>query len=278
MPAVNDARDTVFCRAELNYAGVEANSVLPVQVVIHDGRRTALAPWTQCGFQLLNHASAVAAWDDDAVIERAHYPEMEALARSLTGCDHAIVSGHIKRNPQQAALHADLGPIAYVHSDFAASYGDLLRDTYRVPRPESQRALQRAGIDGEVVARARRLLVLQFWRNVGPATMDLPLAFCDARSVAPADLQVLPVANYAGGGFDFDTLGISPPREPGRHRWYVFPDMLPDEVVAFRTFDSDRIESGEPFWTPHCAFHDPEVPLGRPSRSSIELRAMCLFA
>ena len=49
------------------------------------------------------------------------------------------------------------------------------------------------------------------------------------------------------------------------------------QVVAFRTYDSDRVADGRPYWTPHSAFRDPEVPLGRPARSSIEARATCLF-
>ena len=49
--------------------------------------------------------------------------------------------------------------------------------------------------------------------------------------------------------------------------------MQIDEVVAFRTYDSDMVASGEPYWTPHGAVRDPEVELGQPARSSIELRA-----
>jgi hypothetical protein len=53
--------------------------------------------------------------------------------------------------------------------------------------------------------------------------------------------------------------------------------MRPDEVVVFRTFDSDRVSRGETFWTPHSAFSDPTVAPRQPSRRSIELRATCLF-
>ena len=37
------------------------------------------------------------------------------------------------------------------------------------------------------------------------------------------------------------------------------------------------VARGEDYWTPHSAIRDPEVELGKPSRSSIELRATCLF-
>jgi hypothetical protein len=249
----------------------------PTDVTIYDGRRAALPGWETCGFELMRHASALDDWSDDAVIRAVHYAEMSAFARQLTGCDHALVSGHIKRDPEQAAKHPDLGPIEFVHSDFAASYRDNMVEFYRTGTDDAMRALASAGIDADDVARARRLAIVQFWRNIGPATMDRPIAFCDARTVPATDLRVLPVHNYAGGGGFFEALGVIEPRVPDAHRWYAFPAMQRDEVVAFRTYDTDRVASGEPFWTPHSAFSDPAVAPGKPSRRSIELRATCIF-
>jgi hypothetical protein len=261
-----------LCRASLNYVGGG-----PADLPIRDGRRADLPGWEACGFELVPHASTVRSWDDDDELERVHYGEMAALARSMTGCDHALVSGHIKRNPDEAARHRDLAPITLVHSDFADSYGELIRNRYRVAAPETERALQSAGLAADEAASARRVVILQFWRNLGPAKMDLPLAFCDARTVPRSSILAFPVKNYAGGGFDFEALGVKAPSRPDDHAWYGFDRMQPDEVVAFRTYDSDRVIDGQPYWTPHSAYRDPEVALGRPSRSSIELRATCLF-
>lgn len=271
----------VLCRTTLTYfpgTGPAATEHGSRQATIHDGRRADLPGWQECGFELLAHESATSDWADDDEIKRVHYPEMAALAAELSGCDHALVSSHIKRNPDEAARHRDLGPIALVHSDFADSYGDKVRGMYREPGPDTREALAAAGIGGDVVTGARRLLILQFWRNLGPAKMDLPLAFCDARTVGRLEIRPFPVTNYAGGGFDFDALGVVAPGDPSDHAWYAFDSLQPDEVVAFRTYDTDRVEDGRPYWTPHSAFRDPAVPLGAPSRSSIELRATCVFA
>ena len=267
-----------FCRAELNYVAPGSGfASTPVTVTIRDARRATLPGWEVCGFERFEHASMITDWDDEEAIAEAHYAEMAELARGLTGCDHALVSSHIRRNPEQQARHADLGPIAFVHSDFAASYGDLIRRNYLEPADLARRALDRAGIGPETVRDAGRLLILQFWRNTGPPRMDLPIAFCDARTVPAGELRVLPVTDYAGGGFDFDALGVNAPEDPGRHHWYTYPEPTVDEVVAFRTYDSAMVDSGEHFWTPHSAFADPEVSPGAPSRRSIELRATCLF-
>lgn len=273
------AHPSLFCRTAMNYVTPDAvgSETVPVDVPVYDGRSAGLPGWQHCGFELMRHASRVQTWDDDDLLEAEHYAEMAALAKLLSGCDHALISGHIRRNPEEAARHADLGPISFVHSDFAASYGALMRDFYCSDKPEARRALNRAGIDGESVSEARRLLILQFWRNTGPATMDLPLAFCDARTVPAEDLRVIPVHDYAGGGTDFETLAVLAPARPDRHRWYVFPDLEIDETVAFRTYDSELAAQGKPFWTPHSAFPDPRVNPGQPARRSLELRATCLF-
>jgi len=271
--------ESVYCRASMNYVRRDAadESVTPTEVTIYDGRRSALPGWQICGFELMRHASALTTWEDDASIERVHYAEISALARTLTGCTHALVSGHIKRDPEQAEKHPDLGPIEFVHSDFASSYGQGVRDFYRDGSDEAQRALARAGIGANDVDRARRLAIVQFWRNIGPSKMDRPLALCDARSVDASELRTLPVENYAGGGSFFETLAVVEPHEPSAHRWYVFPEMRHDEVIVLRTFDSEGVARGEAFWTPHSAFADPSVAPGQPSRRSIELRATCLF-
>ena len=260
------------CRSTLNYVGGGLT-----EVTIRDGRAADLPGWEVCGFERRDHASTVADWDDDEAITALHYPEMAALAKELSGCDHVLVFGHIKRNPAKAAEHGDLAPITLVHSDFADSYLDVIRGRYTSPGPEAERSLADAGLTGRDVEGARRTVVLQFWRNVGPAKMDLPLAFCDARTVPRPQIRAFPVTNYAGGGIDFEALGVVAPDDPDDHDWYWFDRLTADEVIAFRTFDTDRIGTDEPYWTPHSAFRDPEVELGRPSRSSIELRATCLY-
>jgi len=77
----------VYCHAPVNYvarSGV-GETVEPMTVAIIDGRRAALPEWQVCGFELMRHVSMLAGWDDDAAIERVHYPEISAFAQSLSG-------------------------------------------------------------------------------------------------------------------------------------------------------------------------------------------------
>lgn len=269
-----------FCRAALNHVSSDSPTVVTREVEIRDGRVAALPGWQACGFELVEHPSAVTDWSDDEEIAAVHHAEIEALAKAMTGCDHALVAGHIKRGPDQARQHQDLAPITFVHSDFAPSYDELIRGSFRSQEdnPGGVAALARHGITSDVVEGARRIVILQFWRNLGPAKMDHPIAFCDARTVRFDDGKAVPVSNYAGSGFDFDALGVRAPDEPDRHHWYTFPELRPDEAVAFRTFDTDLVHAGKTFFTPHSAFRDPDVQVGKPARQSIELRATCIYA
>lgn len=269
--------DLVYCRTHINYAN--DSDVSPVEVDIHNGRVLPRTHgWERCGFELMDHHSAVKNWHSADEIQAIYYDEIASFAERISGCSYALVSGHISRNPEQAKLHEDYGPITFVHSDFTESYGELIKDFYSGDRNEAQMGLDRAGISSDQVAAATRVLILQFWRNVGSREMDFPLALCDTETVSRDELRSFHVSNYAGGDFSFDTFGVVAPAEGGKHRWYTFPQMTQDEVVVFRTYDSLRVERSEPFWTPHSAFRDPNVPSGGPSRSSIEIRATCLFS
>ena len=263
-----------FCRTTLAYIP-RAGTSTPSETPILDGRAAELPGWQESGFQLMHHASAVTDWSHDDEIARVHYGEIREFAKQQTGCDHALLASHIRRSPEAAKKHKDFSPIPFVHSDFADSYGDLLREMYRTG--ERSELLEQSGLSPEDVAGARRIMILQFWRNIGPAKMDMPLAFCDARSMTRDDIQPFPVQNYGGSGFDFEALAIVAPAEPADHHWYVFPEMRPDEVAVFRTYDTDMVASGDVYWTPHSAIRDPEVEPGSPARESIELRATCVF-
>lgn len=281
-----------FCRTTLNYiprpdeaedgggAKSRAGHGGGTEVEILNGRAVDLPGWAECGFELVSHPSAVSDWGDDAAIVRTHYPEIEALAKAMTGADHALVSRHIKRNPVTARdQHAQLSPITFVHSDFAAGHDGIIRNSYSGDSEDQQQTLRRHGIDASVVSDASRIVILQFWRNLGPAKMDYPLAFCDSRSIQLEHGRAFRVNNYAGTGATFDALAVTAQgRDEQAHCWYAFPELRPDEAVAFRTYDTDLVAAGEVYFTPHSAFRDPEVEVGRPARSSIELRATCVYA
>jgi hypothetical protein len=269
-----------FCRADLNYVpregGFGAGSA-PVEVEIHDARSAALPGWSACGFELVGHSSAVGDWGDDQEIARVHYPEVEQLARSVTGCDFALVSDHVTRNGARSRREREQAPVRLVHSDFAADYEDVVRESYRGVRGRGAATLARSGLSGDDIETAPRIVMLQVWRNLGAAKMDLPLAFCDSRTVTPDDAVPFRYTGYVAGGRSFDALAIRAPESASDHQWYCYPEMRPSEVVVFRTYDTELVRAQRTWFTPHSAFRDPEVEEGSPARVSIELRILCLY-
>lgn len=267
-----------FCRAQLNY--VPRSGPLrpaPVEVEIRDGRSSALPGWRSCGFEVVPHASSVRDWADDGEVAAVHYPEIEELIRRLTGCDAALVSDHVRRRADAQARGRDQAPVRLVHSDFAANYEAVARAAYRGVQGRGAATLARNGVSAEDLERAPRIAVLQVWRNLGGPRMDLPLAFCDARTVRPEEGRPFRYEGYVAGGRAFDALAIVDSGTSGDHHWYTFPDLTPRELVVFRTYDTDLVKSGSTWFTPHSAFQDPLVGGNPPSRFSIELRATCIY-
>lgn len=269
---------TTYCRAAMNYvsrSGLAAGTTT-VEVEVRDGRRTPLPGWRECGFERLDHSSSVEDWTDDAEIATVHYPEAEALARSLTGFDHALVADHVKRSAAEAKREREQNPVRLVHSDFADDYGEIVRKNYRNVRGRGAAALARAGLTADDVASARRIVMLQLWRNLGAPKMDLPLAWCDCRTVDRNEAVPFRYTGYVAGADPFDAIAIATPDDPERHGWYAFPGLSTDEVVAFRTYDTEMVAAGGSYFTPHSAFRDPTVGPDAPLRFSIELRIVCL--
>jgi hypothetical protein len=118
----------------------------------------------------------------------------------------------------------------------------------------------------------KRLVNINLWRGTRPVE-NMPLAVCDGRSIDKSDFmfvrfgegQTAALADAAGGL----NLAFNP-----RHRWYYYPHMQPDEVIAFRLFDT-----GARDWrmTAHTAFVDPTSEAGSPKRQSFEIRTLAIF-
>jgi hypothetical protein len=250
----------------------------PVEVSIHDGRsvRDAL-DYEDCGFTLLEHRSSATDWSDESHLDEVHGPEIEKLALEFSGCDRVIVYPPLARSAEKARSQPDYAAIEFVHSDFTDDYLAMIREPDRPYRQFFEARRDRAGVTQDEVDRAERVLMLQFWRNVGPRRPDLPFALCDGRSVPRTQLREFLVPYYAGARLEFRTFGVTPPADPGDNAWYTFPDLGLDEVIAFRTYDSRCAEEGRAFWTPHSAFRDPNAGPDAPARESVEMRALCLF-
>lgn len=273
------AQGEVYCEAAMNYAlPVSAGeSTVPVIVPIHDGRDAEL-PFEACGFELRQHPLPCDPDWDSADWGSRHGPAIAELAQAISGCDRTLIYPPIVRSPRMAQKVADYAPITFVHSDFTDDYRFMVEDPDRPYAAYIQPLLASAGLTQQDVLLSRRVLMLQFWRNIGAERPDHPLAICDARSIPRSDLLPFTVPEYGGLHLEFETFAVRPPAQPDDHHWYTFPGMTADEVLVFRTYDSACAEADRPFWTPHSAFRDPHAGPDAPARESLEIRILCLFS
>jgi hypothetical protein len=237
-----------FIRANGDYSfGMEDH---PVRV--HNARLEQIDFDTH-GFTLLKHPTDVDFTSAEDV-QRRYHPEARRLVQQLTGASEVFAFLGILRGGEE-----DLGggPALSAHVDFNEA---SLRNW--VQRLAPDRAAELAG---------RRLVNVNLWRGVRPVR-NSPLAVCDARSVEKGDFMTVrfgedpPPPGPVPGGLN---VAYNP-----RHRWYYYPDMEPDEVIAFRLFDT-----GNPHWqmTAHTAIVDPTAVPGSPKRTSYELRTLAVL-
>jgi hypothetical protein len=228
----------------------------PHEVVIRDMRpiKNQLS-MERNGFVLVERASAVKDFWDPEEVERVYLPEVVDLITELTGADKVITFGTMVRTDAAKTKQHNL-PAYGAHVD----YGDY---TVR------QFAIEVLGKKEAEQWLVGRYMLINVWRPIS-LVKRAPFAVCDASTVAPSDLCDSEVRG-----------GLGDPNRPtlyghavsfnDNQRWYYVPEMRPEEVLAFKLFDSDPTAVQ---WTAHSAFKHPNTAPDAPPRESIEIRTI----
>ncbi|MEO8308492.1 MAG: CmcJ/NvfI family oxidoreductase [Pseudomonadota bacterium] len=211
------------------------------------------------GFGLLKRSTDID-FLDKGDVEKRWYPQAQRLVRELTGAQEVFTLLGILRGGETDEAG---GPALMAHVDFNAP---SLRTWVAKLAPE--RADLLAG---------KRLVNVNLWTPVRPVE-NWPLAVCDASSIKSSDLLDISFGKpetghndeFAGG---FDSGGFVLAHNPD-HRWFYYPHMQPQEVLAFRLCDTDQSHA---HMTAHTAFEDPTSVPGAPKRMSYELRTIAVL-
>lgn len=223
----------------------------PHRVPIRDGREEGELGLDREGIALVHSPSAVALVD---VEPEAYLAECAALICERAGASAAYGGGLHYRfaGADDPADRYDKGTAHYVHADY------------------SDRAAQHfPAFVGASVAGARRWAIYNLWRVLTPPPHRLPLAVCDASSLAVADEVETEVVMAYPGREAIRTHTILYRPNPGQ-RWLWFSGMTPGEVLVFKSHDS---AAGMARRVAHSAFDRGE---GGP-RISAEARVLALF-
>jgi len=233
--------------------------IVPVEMDIADAR--ALDPTLdEAGFTLVAHRSAVADFTDREAVGAIYRQEIIDLIASLTGADLVLVnSPGIFRFSERSAKSGTLDnsrPARFAHVDISDATAAVFA--------------HRAAPEGRPVARFAHLNV---WRAISAPPQDVPLAVCDARSIRPKDLILADAVFDTPGRPEWSFEGIVVAHALA-HRWHWYPDMTRDEVLVFKTHDSDPARA---HCVPHVAFNNPLAGPDVPPRASIEMRAIAVW-
>jgi len=218
------------------------------------------------GFAYHRHASACPDFYDDKQVKVVYYPEVAEVMRSFTGAEAVFVFDHNVRSAVRAARgqHGVRTPVDGAHVDYTAASG---------PR-RIEEILERFGHSDLA---GRRAALINLWRPIVGPVVDVPLALCDARSVAPGELVETRILHY---GEDQQDL----PRHTGyiyslyygaQHRWAYVSAMQPDEVLLLKCYDSSN--DGRARFMAHTGFKNPACPQEFTPRESIEARTLIIF-
>ena len=230
-----------------------------VTVTVRDGRPGAADfDLEREGFALARRGTDVTDFYDDAQVEAVYYPEIERLVKDYSGASEVLVFDHTIRvnEPELRAARKVREPVLVAHNDYTdRSAPQRVRDL--LPAERAEALLE------------HRFAVVQVWRPIAGPVRDMPLAICDAQSIASADLVETDLVYQDRVG---EVLQMS--HNPD-HRWFYFPAMERDEALVFKCYDSLR--DGRSRFTAHTAIADPAAPAGAAPRQSIEARTLAFF-
>jgi hypothetical protein len=235
-------------------------NVVPRAVPIEDARQREEPPSLDVeGFCLRPHASRVRDFRAVGEIERVHMEEIRQLLLEASGADRVEVNRRgvlrfAERSPQ-SGTHDNSRPARFVHVDVSDA---TARQFYARAWP------------GKPVRRAAQYNV---WRVLTLPPQDVPLAVCDARSIRREELIAADAVFDKDDAiaFSFEAWLL---RHDPRQRWAYFSNMNPNEVLIFKTHDTDPAVA---HCVPHGAFDAPGCPADVDPRASIEMRGIAYW-
>lgn len=248
-------------RYHANDSSKDVLNLDPRTVDIEDRRGSMGAPSLEIeGFALYPHRSAVRNFRDLDEVARINAPELRTLLLELSGADEVVMNptGVLRfgeRSPDSGALN-NSRPARFVHVDVSDVTAKIFADRSAPSNREYYRSAH-----------------YNVWRVLTPPPQDVPLAVCDARSVAPEDIvladAIFDMMDTPEWSFEGVVIKYN-----AAQRWAYFSNMSPDEVLVFKTNDSDP---SYPSQVPHSAFNDMDCPADVTPRASIEMRGIAYW-
>jgi hypothetical protein len=288
------------------FQSMHGNDVISEQVPIINGRGKGKTLDVN-GFELVHHEcpnNIDFSKDDTIVLE--YYPTVADFVKLKLGAYKVFPFGHFVRSGK-ATMKYEVkdgqrigGPALVVHGDYSLEGGPKRRDNFAKP-PAHDDSFKNVYQDRPLIPQEeldtlknRRFAIVNLWRSIAPAgepLVDMPLCFCDAPTAVANDYGTVEF-RYVDRMIE-TYMGFHSPDQ----RFYYFPNMLRDEGVLLKTFDSQGVfardqlmadGSSYPYFLRdqpavaatsvlHSAVKDPRVGEDAPTRKSVEVRCMVFY-
>tara|TARA_B100000674_G_scaffold497575_1_gene531860 strand:- start:3798 stop:4637 length:840 start_codon:yes stop_codon:yes gene_type:complete len=210
------------------------------------------------GFEFLSHKTKVKDFYSLEQMQQIYYDETAKLIQLVSGATRVHVFDHTLRSGNRDAREGQpvREPVRRVHNDYTEWSGP--QRVYDLLPNEANNLLK------------NRFAIIQVWRAINRPIKSDPLCICDARNIAKEDL--------------FPSRRVYPDRvgetyvitHSARHKWLYFPEMMRDEVLIFKVYDSAI--DGKARWTAHSSFPLPNQDSDKYPRESCEMRALVFFS
>jgi hypothetical protein len=241
----------------------------PHEVTIRNARLAGPFTLDSHGFCIGHDPTDIIDWERNYGAESRYAAQVCEVAKRLSGADLAIpMSGMLRTSGETSATMQP--PAAEAHVDFTARCAErIAQNMYRKAHPNGPGY--------------RRFIAFSLWRALSPPPQDMPLALCDGRTVrddegthnTKVDVDEIPTGDalFAPIANEENMAQATIFHHSPHHRWWYFADMIPDEVIFIKFYDSDHRRA----WRcPHTAFRDTTRPDAK-QRRSIEFRAIAYF-
>jgi hypothetical protein len=237
---------------------------------LHTNGATEAELFAERGFVLLSHTTVVKDWDN---VPQAFCDEIEEIIRT-----RLLPETRVEIQQRPTPLRRGRGTATPQYGQGVHSDGPLTAELYaaNVGAFAGEQA-QRWWIERYRQDDVAGFMSIDFWRttNMQGPLRHMPLAVCAPNSLDRSD--ILPM----------EFLGIAPEGRMTHHlalrfnpaqRWYFYPQMTGDEVLAFKLceFWKDKPDA-QPQNCFHSAFNHPDTPHDAEERQSCEHRVGVLI-
>ncbi|KAK4495507.1 hypothetical protein PRZ48_013839 [Zasmidium cellare] len=199
-------------------------------------------------------------WRDEELVRKDFYPEVVEFLKKELGAKRVLVFDHTIRTKgnqnkklTQETNTSQRAPVRLVHCDYTSESGPV-RVKQLLP-DEADDLL------------SRRTAFINVWKPINKVEEN-PLAMCDVHSAPPEDFFKLYLRYRDRTGENYVM------RHSNGHKWWYFPDMVPEQTILLKTYDSDKQRAQ---FVGHSAFEDPTSKPDAPFRESCEIRTICFF-